>query len=214
MSLIISKAYSKLISESFVLSVPVAASGVLSGSVGVLTFTADTAGSAGNSISVTFTAGATAGSEVVSVVGTAISVQIESGVSTAAQVKTALDADPTAAALINTVATTAGALEAALSVTLSGGSDGIASTVSNLTRSGVGTFTYTPEKPLEAISLASLDVHTNHASTVSNVAKVEILDFDNTGYASSISFKLVDYAGSAVDVSVASTLLLGFIFNA
>lgn len=67
-----------------------------------LTFTADTAGAAGNSITIAYTTGATAGSEVVSVVGTAISVQIATGVSTATQIKAAVDAAAPAAALVDT----------------------------------------------------------------------------------------------------------------
>ena len=214
MAIIISKNYSKIVSEQYALSVPVAAASTLTGSVGVLSFTADVAGSAGNSISVILEDGETAGSETVAVVGSVITVGIETGVSTAAQIKTALDADGDAAALINTVATTAGAMEAGLTVTLASGSDGIESTVTNLTRSGVGTFTYTLERAYEAISLANLAVFTNHASTLTKIAKVEILNFDATSYASSISFKLVDYAGSAADVDIASTLLLSFVFNA
>jgi len=213
MAIIISKNYSKIVSEQYALSVPVAAASTLTGSVGVLSFTADVAGSAGNSISVILEDGASAGSETVAVVGSVITVGIETGVSTAAQIKTALDADGDAAALINTVATTAGAMEAD-DVTLASGSDGIESTVTNLTRSGVGTFTYTLERAYEAISLANLAVFTNHASTLTKIAKVEILNFDATSYASSISFKLVDYAGSAADVDIASTLLLSFVFNA
>lgn len=67
-----------------------------------LTFTADTAGSQGNNISIDYTPGALAGSEVVTVVGTAISVQIEDGVSTATQIKAAVDGFPAAQALVNT----------------------------------------------------------------------------------------------------------------
>lgn len=56
--------------------------------VGETTYTAKLAGKAGNLISITYTGGATAGNEVVSVVDKAISVQIESGVSTQLQIKT------------------------------------------------------------------------------------------------------------------------------
>ena len=49
------------------------------------------AGSAGNSITISFTTGGTAGSEVVSFIGSAISVQIESGVSTAADIVTSIN---------------------------------------------------------------------------------------------------------------------------
>lgn len=75
------------------------------GALGGLTFQADTAGTAGNAITVAYTTGATAGSEVVTVVGSAISVQIATGVSTQTQVKAALDAFSPAAALIDTTVT-------------------------------------------------------------------------------------------------------------
>ncbi len=55
----------------------------------------------GNLISVTYTSGATPGSEVVTVVGTAISVQISAGVSTAQQVYDALAASQDALDLVS-----------------------------------------------------------------------------------------------------------------
>lgn len=61
-------------------------------------------GAAGNSISVAYTTGATAGAEVVSVTGNAVSVQIQSGVSTASQIISAVNASGPAMALFNTVA--------------------------------------------------------------------------------------------------------------
>lgn len=67
-----------------------------------LNFQAVATGTGGNSITIAYTTGATAGSEVVSVIGNAISVQIASGVSTAAQIKTAVDAFGAAAALVTT----------------------------------------------------------------------------------------------------------------
>lgn len=48
-------------------------------------------GSYGNAFTLEYTSGATAGAEVVNVVGTVITVQIEDGVSTADQIKTAVD---------------------------------------------------------------------------------------------------------------------------
>lgn len=89
------------------------------------TFQADTAGAAGNSITVALTTGATAGSEVVTVVGNAISVQIQSGVTTRTQLKAALDGNVGAAAKIDT-SVTAGATAVTAPVTataLSGGLD-------------------------------------------------------------------------------------------
>jgi hypothetical protein len=90
-----------------------------------LTYTADTAGEAGDLISITYTGGGTAGSEVVSVVGNAISVQIQTGVSTATQVKAAVDADVTASALISVAITGVGATAqvVAAAAFLAGGED-------------------------------------------------------------------------------------------
>lgn len=64
-----------------------------------LTFTAASTGTSGNAVSVTYTSGATAGSEVVSVNGNAISIQIANGTSTATQIKAAFDAAAAATAL-------------------------------------------------------------------------------------------------------------------
>lgn len=66
-----------------------------------LTYTSDLFGAAGNAITIAYTTGGTAGAEIVSVVGTAISVQIESGVSTATQIRTAVLASGPAAALVD-----------------------------------------------------------------------------------------------------------------
>ena len=57
-----------------------------------LTFASDTASTAHNGATVSYTTGATAGSEVVSVSGSDVSVQIENGVSTATQIAAALNA--------------------------------------------------------------------------------------------------------------------------
>ena len=65
-----------------------------------LTYTAGEAAECGNTISVAYTSGGTAGSEVVSVIGQAITVQIASGVSTANQVKAAIEANPTTNMLV------------------------------------------------------------------------------------------------------------------
>lgn len=69
--------------------------------VEALKFTAATAGTAGNSVRIKLIGGATAGSEVVSVATNDIEIQIEEGVSTYAQVKTAYDL-VTAATLLAT----------------------------------------------------------------------------------------------------------------
>lgn len=70
---------------------------------GDLTFQAQKVGTPGNSISIHKTSGATAGSEVITVVGNAITIQIADGVSTAAQIKAKMDASAAALALVNTI---------------------------------------------------------------------------------------------------------------
>lgn len=59
-----------------------------------INYVAGSPGTDGNAITIAYTAGGTAGSEVVSLVGTAISVKIQSGVSTTNQVFAALQAFP------------------------------------------------------------------------------------------------------------------------
>jgi hypothetical protein len=68
-----------------------------------LTFTSVGTGSSQNDISVEFLTGGTAGSEVVTVTAKKISVSMEGGVSTATQLKTAIDASAAAMLLIEPV---------------------------------------------------------------------------------------------------------------
>jgi hypothetical protein len=70
--------------------------------VDAIKFTAVTAGTAGNSVRIKLIGGATAGSEVVTVATNDIEIQIEEGVSTYAQVKTAYDLVGAAVALATT----------------------------------------------------------------------------------------------------------------
>ena len=100
---------------------PVAASLVLQD----ITYTAVTAGSAGNSISVAYTTGGVAGSEVVTVISNSISVQIQSGVSTATDIYNAIIASAPASALVTpTITGTPSNTETApASGNLSGGMD-------------------------------------------------------------------------------------------
>jgi hypothetical protein len=94
------------------------------GTIQDITYTAVTAGTSGNSVSVAYTTGGTAGSEAVSVVGSAISVQIQSGVSTARQVLAAVNNSASALALVSAsiTGTATNVQTAPASVTLSGGS--------------------------------------------------------------------------------------------
>jgi len=99
----------------------------VTGSVGVIVINAKYAGVAGNSITFAMTTGAVAGSEVVTVVGTDIEVQIASGTSTAAQIKAKVDASVAAMALIAPVTiTTAGVMESAAEAPLATGADQVA----------------------------------------------------------------------------------------
>ncbi len=66
-----------------------------------ITYEADTAGTAGNSISITLVNDGTGGSETVGVAGSAITVHMQTGVSTAANIKTAIENSVPAAALVN-----------------------------------------------------------------------------------------------------------------
>lgn len=98
--------------------------------IGGVTYTAvANLGSSGNNITVAYTGGATAGAEVVTVVGNAISVQIEDGVSTITQVRTAVNAAAAAAALVTATGTSATVVAVASAVALEGGIDGGASGV-------------------------------------------------------------------------------------
>jgi len=73
-----------------------------------LLYSADNGGVAGNNISIQYTNTATAGSETVSVVGNAITVGIQSGVSTADQIRLAIGLHITAPTLIDVLATGTG----------------------------------------------------------------------------------------------------------
>lgn len=74
-----------------------------------LTYTAVKGGAPGNLISITYTTAGTAGSEVVTVTGNAISVKIASGTSTATQVRAAINASAAAIALVTCTITGTGA---------------------------------------------------------------------------------------------------------
>lgn len=111
-----------------------------------LTLTAVAFGTGGNSITIAFTPGATAGAEVVSVSGNAISVQVETGVSTVTQVRTALQAASAATALVVTTGTNSSTVVTASALPLLGGIDGVASSSilgATAAQTGVGEFTIT-----------------------------------------------------------------------
>lgn len=81
-------------------------------------------GTNGNSITITFTSGGTAGSESVTVSGTDITVQVASGVSTVTQVVTALNATTSVAKpLITASGASASTVSSASVLSLSGGAN-------------------------------------------------------------------------------------------
>lgn len=90
-----------------------------------ITFYAKQAGEDGNDITVTYTEAVEAGSEVATVSGTDITVQIDSGESTATQVLAAINAAPTVLALVSAAITgTAGTAQvSAVAANLAGGVD-------------------------------------------------------------------------------------------
>ncbi len=148
-----------------------------------ITYTAVALGSLGNGITVTLTAGGTAGAEVVTVDGTDISVQIESGVSTRTQVKTAIDASVAAAALVTvSVASGGTAATAAAAVTLIGGISSVSSFympgVSEIIRTGTGVYEITMQESFPLLVNAQLTLQA--ASAVDLVPQVVSQDVAST----------------------------------
>ena len=91
---------------------------------GGVTYTSVALTQGANLISVAYTGGGTADAEVVTVTGNAISVQIESGVSTITQVRTAVNAAASAAALVTATGTSGTAVTTASASLLTGGITG------------------------------------------------------------------------------------------
>lgn len=142
--------------------------------------TAVTFGTAGNSITLAYTTGATAGAEVVTVSGTAISVQIESTVSTITQVRTALNAAAAAAALATFTGTSGTAVTAAAATSFATGTDtsftvvnaqGNTSTAGvgsgmTLTQTGTGAFKIALQDSYSALICANIAVQKASATDI------------------------------------------------
>lgn len=199
-----------MISGSVSLTAPVAATLVNQG----VTLTAVAKGSSGNSITYALTAGGTAGSEVVSVVGNAISVQIESGVSTVTQVRTAINASGAAAALVTATGTSGSTVTAPLTATaLSGGANGIGSNnmgslVSSISRSGVGEYTVTLADSYNAAQGIHFSVLA--ASAVDLVPQIKSVDVVT---AKTIVVRLLAGA-TPTDIAANTSLLMSAVLNA
>ena len=140
--------------------------GSITGSVGVLDFEAVVAGVAGDSIEVVLADTAVAGAETISVLGTVITVGIESGVSIASDIAALIEGDVDASALVSVIATE-GAMEAD-SVTLTGGSDCEVSVVDRvITCSIVGGVT------LSSIIKVALDANVDAAALIDTTVDVD-----------------------------------------
>lgn len=191
------------------LAVPVLASLVDQG----VTLTSDVLGSAGNNITYAITGGATAGAEVVTVVGNAISIQIQSGVSTVTQVRTALNASGAAAALITATGTSGSAVTAPLAATpLAGGVDGVQSSnfgslVSSMVRTGVGVFQITLSDQYNA--LQSIECQFGSGTAQDIVPQISDLSDDND------AFEITLLSGATpTDVTDDSLLSINIMLNA
>jgi len=181
-----------------------------------ITYTAVNYGTSGNSITITYTAGATAGAEVVTVSGNDISIQIETGVSTATQVKAAFDLSAAAVALASAAITgTAGTAQVAATVVslATGAGDGadLPDFVSScLPTSVAGQYSLVlADKYVKGLFFNS-SIHVDDASTSSVIAKVELMNADNfssdVASGTAIELHAIDFAGAEAVVSAASRL--------
>jgi hypothetical protein len=101
----------------------------------ILTFTAKTAGTGGNSITINMTDTATAGSEIAHASGNAITISMEDGVSTAAQIKAAVEESVSSSALVS-VSITSG--QETTAINQSGGAQNLTGGAAAITSAGTG----------------------------------------------------------------------------
>jgi hypothetical protein len=144
-----------------------------------ITWTAVTMGAAGNSITVALVAGGTAGAEVVTVTGNAISVQVESGVSTRTQVLTAVQASAAASALVGISVASGGTAATLLAAThLASGDDTDFDVVglSSLTISQIGTGVYQIDLQDPYAALLAAQIMLQRASAVDLMAQIQSVD--------------------------------------
>lgn len=131
-----------------------------------ITYTSIYVGLTGNLVSVAYTGGAVAGSEVVTVSGNAITVQIDSGVSTAEQVLAAINGSPLALALVSAAITgvSTNAQVIASAVNLSGGTTSV-SVVDSLPDSLRGAALYTNQTQQGILQANELPPYANDIAT-------------------------------------------------
>lgn len=173
-----------------------------------ITWTAVTMGSAGNSITIAVVAGGTAGAEVVTVSGNAISVQIESGVSTRTQVLTAVQASVPASALVGISVASGGTAASLLAATpLAGGDDTdftqiAASSACSLSQ--IDTGVYKLQMSDSYAALLSFDVMIQRASAVDLMAQVQSVSFGS----SSDSYVIFRIQAAATPTNLANSDVL------
>jgi hypothetical protein len=143
-----------------------------------ITWTAVTMGSAGNDITVALIAGGTAGAEVVTVSGSAISVQIESGVSTRTQVLTAVQASAAASALVGISVASGGTAATLMAAThLATGDDtDFTESSSVMTLSQIGTGVFEITLPDSYAALIGCSIMLQRASAVDLMAQIQSVD--------------------------------------
>lgn len=154
-----------------------------------ITYLAQTMGAAGNSITIALVAGGTAGSEVVTVSGSAISVSIQSGVSTRTQVKAAIDASAAAAALVSVSVSSGGTAASLLSATaLASGASTVLVPVglSSLTVTQIGTGLFQIALADKYQALLSANIMLQRATAVNLVAQLQSADVSNATAASRV----------------------------
>lgn len=143
-----------------------------------ITYTAVPYGNLGNDITITIVGGGTAGAEVVTVVGKAITVQVEAGVSTRTQVETAVEGDVDAAALVSvSVVSGSTTVSAATAITTTGGVNMASSSclgVASVLQTGTGQLTITLRETFPA--LLSAQFQYGAASAVDLVPQVGAVD--------------------------------------
>lgn len=150
-----------------------------------LTYTADTAGAAGNNITIEYVGGGTAGSETVSVAGSVIEVTIEDGVSTATQVKAAIDGEAPAAALVDVTVSGTGsnAQDVQGPTALAGGDDADLSVidfpgVASVTTSGAGLVKVTLQDKYDSLMYAHCSMQKASAGDLVGQVTAEDVDGD------------------------------------
>lgn len=172
-----------------------------------VTLTAKTFGSAGNSITIQFTPGATAGAEVVTVTTTHIVVQIQSGVSTVTQVRTAINASTPAAALVTATGTSASTVATAAATPLATGTDTVFVTTGHgftLTQTGTGTFLATFPQTFAAMIGCSIMIQ--KASATDLITQIASSDVSGAG---TCSFR-VQAAATPTNLASGDILFISF----